>query len=247
MGIEEIIDRLYELPLEEFTRERNQAERELRKAGEREQAEQLKSLRKPTAVAGAVNRLVRSHRDEVDVFLRAAATLRDAQFAGKGDLASAEHAEREALERLVALGGEAVRPSLQAAAVDDEIAAELLQARLVREPEPPGFGTLLVHVTPAVGKTTGRRPTAGRAGAKPSGAKTPATRTAPAKKRQAKRPRPDDSAARRRLHEAKEMLHTAAAEERAARRRWRQTERELEKAQGAVERARQEVERLHTR
>jgi hypothetical protein len=38
MGIEEIIDHLYELPLEEFTRERKQAERVLRKAGEREQA-----------------------------------------------------------------------------------------------------------------------------------------------------------------------------------------------------------------
>ena len=38
MKIEELIDRLYALPLEEFTRERNQVERQLRKAGEREQA-----------------------------------------------------------------------------------------------------------------------------------------------------------------------------------------------------------------
>ena len=78
MGIEEIIDRLYELPPEEFTGERNRAERELRAAGERDQADQVKELRKPTAVAGAVNRLVRTYRVEVETFLRAAATLRDA-------------------------------------------------------------------------------------------------------------------------------------------------------------------------
>jgi hypothetical protein len=40
MDVEEIIDGLYARPLEEFTRERNQAERGLRKAGQREQAEQ---------------------------------------------------------------------------------------------------------------------------------------------------------------------------------------------------------------
>jgi hypothetical protein len=112
MGTEEIIDRLYELPPEEFTRARERAEWELRTAGEREQSEQVKALRKPTAAAGAVNRLVRAHRVQVDAFLRAAGTLRDAQVAGKGDLAAAAQAEREALEKLVSLGGEAVRPTL---------------------------------------------------------------------------------------------------------------------------------------
>jgi hypothetical protein len=53
MDAEEIIDRLYALPLGEFTRNRNQAERELRKAGQREQAEQVRALRKPTAAAAA--------------------------------------------------------------------------------------------------------------------------------------------------------------------------------------------------
>ncbi len=69
MDVEEIIDRLYALPLEEFTPERNQAERELRKAGQPEQAEQVKALRKPTAAAAAVNHLVYGHRAQVEAFL----------------------------------------------------------------------------------------------------------------------------------------------------------------------------------
>jgi hypothetical protein len=226
MGAEEIIDRLYALPLEEFTRARNEAERELRKAGEREHADQVKGLRKPTAAAAAANRLVHAHRAEVEAFLGAAATLRDAQFAGKGDLAAAAQAEREELEQLVSLGGEAVRPTLQAAAVDDNTARELLQARLVREPEPAGFGTLLAHAEPAAAQ--GR--TAKQATARPTPAAT----------------KPDDSAAKAQLREAKTMLRAAAAEERQAKQHWTQTRRELESARATVEKAQQELDRLRS-
>ena len=222
--VDEISDRLYALPPEEFTQARNLAERELRAAGQREQADQVKALRKPTAGAGAVNRLVHGHRAEVYAFLEAAARLRDAQFAGKGELAAAADAERAALEELVALGGEPVRGTLQAAAVDDGIARDLLAGRLVREPEPAGFGTLLAYADPAA-----------------AGSDKPSTVRPGAPKRRAQ---PDDSAARRRLQEAKKMLGAAAAEERQARRRLQQTQRELEKAQTAVEKAQRELDRL---
>ena len=64
-----------------------------------------------------------------------------------------------------------MRASLQAAAVDDEIARELLAARLVREPEPAGFGTLLAHadpakVSPAARVKSGNRRTPGPAKAR---------------------------------------------------------------------------------
>jgi hypothetical protein len=226
VSVDEITDRLYALPPHEFTRARNEAERELRKAGEREQADQVRTLRKPTPAAGAVNRLVRSQRDQVEAFLEAAASLRDAQVGGKGDLAAAVQAERVALDRLVAVGGESVRATLQAAAVDDDIARDLLQARLVREPEPAGFGTLLAHVQPAPPAKT---PVAGKGTAKPT----------------ARRAEVDDGAARARLHEAKAMLGAAAAEERQAQRRWAETQRELEKAQAAVDKAQLELDRLH--
>ena len=242
MDVEEIIDRLYGLPLEEFTQERNQAERELREAGQREQAEQVKALRKPTAAAAAANNLVHVHRAHVEEFLRAAATLRDAQLAGKGDLVAAAQAERAELEKLVRLGGEAVRPTLEAAAVDDNTARELLEARIVREPEPAGFGTLLAHAG-----NTSRPQAENRASAKPVASRPPATKASSTRRREAKPARPADGAARRRLREAKRMLTAAAAEERQARRRWTQAQRALEKAQASVEKTQDELERLHAR
>jgi hypothetical protein len=230
--VDEISDRLYALPPEEFTQARNLAERDLRAAGKREEADQVKALRKPTAAAGAVNRLVHGHRAEVEAFLEAAARLRDAQFAGKGELAAAADAERVALEELVALGGESVRATLQAAAVDDDIARDLLAARLVREPEPAGFGTLLAYAGPPAARTS--------AGKRPTGRPTPA-------KAQAKPSVARAELGHRRLQEAKRMLGAAAAEERQARRRLQQTQRELEKAQAAVEKAQRELDRLRGR
>src|SRR5579862_8280621 len=102
MDVETIIDELYRLPPAEFTRARDGASA---------------ALRKPNAAAAAVNRLVRDHRAEVEDYLEAAAAMRDAQLAGKGDTAAATRRERESLERATRSGGEAVRQSLQAAAV----------------------------------------------------------------------------------------------------------------------------------
>jgi hypothetical protein len=242
MSVEEIVNRLYGLPLEEFIRARNQAERELRKAGERDQADQITALRKPTATAAAVNRLVRDHRQEVEAFLAAAATLRDAQFAGKGDIAPAASVQREALEKLVGLGGESVRATLQAAAVDDNAARELLQAQQVREPEPAGFGTLLAYAAPLAQTTPASKPTA-KAPARKAGAAKSQQRSAAPPKRAATADRPVESGARARLREAENVLASASDAERAARQRWKQAQRQLEKAQAAVEKAQRDLDR----
>jgi len=225
VSVDEIADRLYGLPVEESTQARNEAERELRGAGEREQADQVKAMRKPTAAAGAVNRLVQGHRPTVEAFLKSAVELRDAQFAGKGDLVAAVEAERVALDELVALAGESVRPTLEAAAVDDDVARDLLAARLVREPEPAGFGTLLVHAEPSTARS---RP-----------------KTRPGSRRTASSARPDDGAARARLQEAKKILSAAEAQERKTQRDWAEAQGEVEKAQAAVETAQRELDRLH--
>ncbi|HEY2371683.1 MAG TPA: hypothetical protein VGH82_03965, partial [Gaiellaceae bacterium] len=200
MTVEEIIDRLYGLPLAEFTAARNEAATEL--SGD--DRARVKALRKPTAAAAAVNRLVRKHRDDVDTFLSASAALRDAQVAGKGSLEDATKQQRDALARLVKAGGEAVRQSLLAAAVDEDAADELLAGRLERELEPRGFGTLLSHVNPSA------RP----ARSKPS--------------------RPDDREARAKLNEAKQDLSAAEAEERQARRRWEQAQKDADDARAVV-------------
>ena len=85
----ERIDRLYELPLDEFIPERNALAAELRRAGERDAAAEVKTLRKPSRVASAVNRLVRAERVEsAEKRAEAArAGLREAQDA----LAALEH------------------------------------------------------------------------------------------------------------------------------------------------------------
>jgi hypothetical protein len=228
MDIEEIIDRLYGLPLAEFTEARNEAARELREAGQREAADRVKALRRPTAAAGAVNRLVREHRGDAEEFLRAAAALRDAQFSGEGDVTAATRREHEELERLTGIGGEGVRQTLLAAAVDDDAAQQLLEARLERELEPRGFGTLLVHARPAV--------------AKPMTATASQAEPAPAERK-----RPDDGAARARLEVAEAALGAAETEERRARRRWELTQVEVEKARAEVEEARRDFDRLHGR
>ena len=205
MATDEIADQLYALPIEEFTQARNDAATELRKAGRRDEAEEVKALRKPTAVAGAVNRLVREHRDQVEEYLTAAAELRDAQVAGKGDVAAATKRERETLDRLLRLASGEVRQTLQAAAVDDEAAEELRRGRLERELEPRGFGTLLSHAKPAPAKP------------KPKPAK----------------PKPDDRAARVKLRQAQEKLSAARSGLARAEAAVEQAQRELDRVRGS--------------
>jgi len=219
---DEIIDHLYDLPPGEFTSARNDAERALRKEGKRAEAARVKELRKPTAAAAAVNRLVRRHRTDVERFLAGADVLRRAQLEGKGDLAAATLEEREALASLVRVGGEPVRQSLQAAAVDGEAARQLLEARLDRELEPGGFGTLLVDAPRPRGRPR----------------KQPRT-AAPAKR--------DDRAARARLREAREALAGAQAHERRAHKDWKQAEAGVKKAEAAVVRAEEKLAEPGTR
>jgi len=241
MTVEEIIDRLYGLPLAEFTKARNEAAGELRKDGQRDAAERVKSLPKPTVVAATVNRLVREHRGEVEQFLRAAAALRDAQFAGKGDLATATEQEREELDRLVGAGGEAVRQTLLAAAADEDAARQLLDARLAQELELRGFGTLLAHVatTPAAPSGTPTSPT----GPVSSGSPTkPAPSAAPARAARTETKKPDDRAALARLQNARAALGIAETSERRARGRWQETQQKLEKTRSAVVHAERDVE-----
>jgi hypothetical protein len=118
---ETVIDRLYGLPPEEFVRARDLAAREFRACGQRAEAARLKELRRPTTAAAAVNRVVREHRPDVERFLAAADALQKAQLAGH-DVEKATQRERQALDTLVRIGGDHVRQSMQAAAVDSDAA-----------------------------------------------------------------------------------------------------------------------------
>src|SRR6266516_6609230 len=103
--LESELDRLYALDPGEFVAERESLARELRDAGSREEAAQVKSLRKPTVPAAAINQLARRERRDVDLLLDAGHRLREAQqrlLAGEdpGSLDEARRTEREALQSL---------------------------------------------------------------------------------------------------------------------------------------------------
>ena len=55
----EVVDHLYGLPLEEFTRQRDLAARELRRGGDREGAGEIAKLPKPTPAAWTANQVAR--------------------------------------------------------------------------------------------------------------------------------------------------------------------------------------------
>ena len=228
--VEEIADRLYGLPPAEFTKSRNAAVDELREAGQREAAQRVKALAKPTVAAAAVNQLVRRHRADVERFLRAATVLRDAQFAGKGDLAAATRQEREQLERVVELGGEAVRQTLLAAAADEEAARQVLEARLVRDLELRGFGTLLAHADPTAALESARA----------------GDQDARSRRERADRELDDARAAAEKARAAADEARRVASEAREAadeaRRAASEAQAAVDEAQAAVDEARREVE-----
>src|SRR5579859_4354204 len=152
--VDEAAERLYGLPLDEFTAARNGAAKELRDRGLRAEADEVKALPKPSAAAWAVNQLTRRRHADLDEFLEAAATARDAQLGGGPDAREAVKALRTTLNRLVQAAREelgsktseavvtGIRQSLEAAAVDDEAAEDIRRGRLAKELEPAGFGTL---------------------------------------------------------------------------------------------------------
>ncbi len=156
------IDRLYGLPLEEFTPARNALAARLKKAGAREAAARVAGLGKPSVSAWAVNQLRRHRRARLDALLAAGERARDAQRealrGGGGEaLRDALREQRDAIaalrrdaaELLAAAGhaaGDAVleriETSLQALASDPGALAALGEGRLARDLEPPGFDAL---------------------------------------------------------------------------------------------------------
>jgi hypothetical protein len=72
---------LYALPLEEFTPARDALAKELKAAGRKDEAAEVKSLRKPSLAAWALNRTARDHPDAIAALRAAGADLRTAQHA----------------------------------------------------------------------------------------------------------------------------------------------------------------------
>ncbi|TMK70264.1 MAG: hypothetical protein E6G50_09335 [Actinobacteria bacterium] len=166
--LDEELDRLYGLPLDEFTAVRNELATRLRKAGQADAAERVRTLRKPGVAVWTVNQLARRHPGEIDELVENGRQLRDAQAkalrgTGADAVREATAAERASLRRVTRLAEELLngegRPAtaamleriastLRAAAVDPDAAALLEAGRLPDEVESSGFAALAAMAPP---------------------------------------------------------------------------------------------------
>jgi hypothetical protein len=134
-------DRLFELPLDEFTAARNELARRLKRDGDAEAAEQVGALAKPSVAAWAVNQLARREPEAVRSLLNLASRLRNAQERSlKGEraadeLRAAQAEERDVIRTLTQRAGDILREADRpASGTTLERVSSLLRAAAVAEP-----------------------------------------------------------------------------------------------------------------
>jgi hypothetical protein len=160
LAADEEIDRLYGLPLDEFTRARDELAGRVRQEGDRARAAEIKQLPKPSLPAWVVNQLARQRELDVQRLVKAGERLADAQAeairAQSGDaFLDARRDQRQALEALAAGAREILVDAGRSAAAADRVLATLRagsltadgrallkSGRLTEELEPPGFEAL---------------------------------------------------------------------------------------------------------
>jgi hypothetical protein len=250
--VEQELDRLYALPLDEFTAARNDLARRLTKAGRVDAAAEVKKLAKPSVAVWTANQLARREPGEVRALLRSAEELRKEQervLGGKGvsDLQDRLAEQRRAVRALARLGRdvladegrsasdaivERIAKTLDAAALDEGARFQLRAGRLTEELEPPGFEAL-------AGMTPARPRSKGAGAAKPKGGGVAAARRRVHEAQRVVRARGREAA---QAESAAEQAESAAAEvrrkARAARKRSDDAEHALAEAEAALKKAR---------
>ena len=156
------LQRLYSGPLDAFTAARNDLAKQLRKLGHGPDANQVKTLAKPTPSAWAVNLLFDRERERMDELLAAGKRARAGQreaVSGRGPEALRESlgAVRRLIDELrrraaafLAESGrtvsrtmiERIGTDLQALALSPAVAEEASRRWLDRDLDPPGFEVL---------------------------------------------------------------------------------------------------------
>jgi len=246
--LESELDRLYGLDPAAFVDERDHLARALRAEDRRDEAEEVKRLRKPSVSAWTVNQLARQERRDVDLLLDAGHRLREAQqgvLAGsdRTSLDEARRTEREALTnlrkaaaRILAEAGRGSEPALnramqtlQAAAVSTEGRELLARGRFTGELEATGF-ELLAPLAQAETKRTARPKQAARPGGR---------------ERQQQEQRERLEAARAELREARSAARASDKDLRDAEREAGKAQRELARAEAQVEKSRAAAAAAH--
>ena len=241
------IDALFQLPLAEFTAARNALASRLKKAGDAEGAERVKTLTKPSVPAWAVNQLYWKHRIPLDRLLDAGERFRKAQTAqlsGKSaDIRAPLEARRAALAdlstrvaKILTDAGSAAAPdtmrrvttTLEALSTYAGIPDTPQAGRLTDDVQPPGFEALAALV-PTVGGS-------GRAGG-PSRV-IPFEQKKPPRKTARKSSGPEDEKARAAEHKAQVAAAKAAIQE---------AERGLRESRKSAQRAEEELKKAAAR
>lgn len=149
--------RLSGVPPSEFIKARDALVKELRAAGEAEEAKRIAALRKPSTSLWAANQLGRLAPQHVGALIDSALKIKRAHGAGDADeLRAAMQQQRAALQQLIKAAGQAsaeigaqatleferrVQNTVQSAAATD--AQALREGTLEKELEPAGFEALL--------------------------------------------------------------------------------------------------------
>lgn len=235
------VDKLFQIPLAEFTGARNSLATELKKEGDTEAAERVKTLAKPSISAWVANQVYWRDRKAFDRLIAAGDQFKKAQaaqLAGKSaDLRAPLDARRQALSDLMKLAGDTlheaghpaspdtmrrIMTTLEALATYGQHAGAPPAGRLTDDVDPPGFEALAALVPRGSSASAGHE----------------APRVIPFNQR---KPEP----AKRKGGDTKEDARHAEAERRAkeaeARKALQQAERALADARRAAERARTEM------
>jgi hypothetical protein len=249
------IDDLYGLPLDEFTPARDDLAKRLR-GDDRDAADAVKRLRKPSVSAWALNQVRRAERDRADALLEAGRRLREGQerlLAGQGrdELDMAGEEERRLVAELAGLAErhletagrgvsgavrERLRATLHAVASDPEAQEGFERGRLVRDHQASGLGGLL-GAPPAAGRSAGAPPKRGKPAAKVADR---------AQARRARRLEERLAKARSRRTELEHERTEAARRLRTARTEAARAAAQLEQAELHDEQARAKLDEAHT-
>ncbi|MCU1505342.1 MAG: hypothetical protein JWP05_311 [Microbacteriaceae bacterium] len=228
-------EELYALPLAEFTAARNDRDKRARAEGDPELARQIRLMTKPSAVAWAVNLLVRDPDAELDQFLSLGESLRAAQDNLDRDSIRDLAAQRRTLvstlarralgiadrigHPLSAAATREIEQTLESALADSAAAAAVTSGRLVRALSSVGFDPVDLSdavaapdLPPVAGRWEARHSRSGehpesRDGTARNGTARHGTATAPAKT-----PKREVEKARREVEDAEGRAEDAAAE-----------------------------------
>jgi hypothetical protein len=263
------IGRLYALPLAEFTAERNALATRLKKEGDRDAAERVKGLAKPSASAWAVNVLFRDEKERMDALLAAgesarnalqkalthgsAETLRDAL---QEERKLRDDLRRRAIALLAKDGGEPGRAivdrltiNLESLALSPAAAEAAERGWLDQDLDPPGFEVL-------AGLQLATRPE--RRGLRlvpqPEKEKKPEPSKPQPKNEERERREREEAKKREKIERAEEKVAKAAeeaetlgAEAERAEKAATESERAAEEARRRAEAARESADRAKTR